>query len=147
MHTNVPRFFIPARENFVKEDAPRRGGGGKHHEDSFPRGSSPQQEDDVDEKGIITTPEGAGEASDSFLPCEKAIYFVGHSLGLQPRKTRELVNKELDKWAAVGVNGHFSGDHPWAPIDEFATPGSARLVGALEKEVCIMNTLTVGAGR
>ena len=32
-------------------------------------------------------------------PSEDCIYFCGNSLGLQPVGTKEIVNKELDKWA------------------------------------------------
>ncbi|CAD7937137.1 unnamed protein product [Amoebophrya sp. A120] len=74
---------------------------------------------------------------------EESVYLVGHSLGLQPKETRELLLNELDKWGQFGVNGHFSGDFPWMPIDEFATPAAARVLGAKVEEVCIMNTLSV----
>ena len=33
----------------------------------------------------------------------EAIYFTGNSLGLQPRNTKEYVNRELDDWAELGV--------------------------------------------
>ncbi|CAD7955721.1 unnamed protein product [Amoebophrya sp. A25] len=73
----------------------------------------------------------------------EAVYLVGHSLGLQPRETSTLVQAELKKWANVGVNGHFSGEFPWMPIDEFANPLAATVVGAKAEEVCMMNTLSV----
>jgi kynureninase len=47
--------------------------------------------------------------------------------------TFRALPKQLDKWAQVGVEGHFSGDFPWATIDEIATPGCAALVGAGER--------------
>ena len=34
---------------------------------------------------------------------DEAIYFCGHSLGLQPRNTRNLVVGELNKWSRIGV--------------------------------------------
>jgi len=74
---------------------------------------------------------------------DEAVYLCGHSLGLQPKRTRQLVNEELDKWAKVGVEGHFTGERPWAPIDEFCKDKSAQLVGAKPSEVAIMNGLTV----
>lgn len=89
---------------------------------------------------------GGLSAVDSKLvpdPQTESVYLVGNSLGLQPRRTRQVVNEELDKWAAMGVNGHFEGERPWMPIDEFVTAGSARVVGALESEVAIMNSLTL----
>lgn len=79
----------------------------------------------------------------SLVDCsQEAIYLCGHSLGLQPKRTRTLVNEELDKWAQVGVEGHFTGERPWAPIDEFVVSKSASIVGALPSEVAIMNGLT-----
>jgi kynureninase len=32
---------------------------------------------------------------------EEAIYLCGNSLGLQPKASREFINKELDKWAKM----------------------------------------------
>jgi kynureninase len=74
---------------------------------------------------------------------EPAIYFCGHSLGLQPRATRELVLAELDAWARLGVEGHFHGDIPWYSYHELLRAPGARLVGALPEEVVYMNGLTV----
>jgi len=76
-------------------------------------------------------------------PTSECAYFVGNSLGLQPRGTQELVIEELDKWAKIGVNGHFQGTRPWMPIDEFVVQQSADVVGALKSEVAVMNSLTV----
>lgn len=70
-------------------------------------------------------------------------YFCGHSLGLQPRTTRDLVLQELDAWAAHGVEGHFHGDAPWYSYHELLREPGARLVGALPHEVVFMNGLTV----
>lgn len=72
-----------------------------------------------------------------------AIYFVGNSLGPMPKKAREYVNLELDRWATLGVKGHFRGEPGWAAYHESLNPGICRLVGALPHEVCVMNTLTV----
>lgn len=71
------------------------------------------------------------------------IYLCGNSLGLQPKKTREYINQELDDWAKLGVEGHFHAQHPWLPYHENLTASSARLVGALPSEVVVMNSLTV----
>lgn len=73
----------------------------------------------------------------------EVIYFAGNSLGLQPRKTREYINEELDDWARLGVEGHWAARHPWLPYHEFLTETTARLVGAQPQEVVVMNTLTV----
>lgn len=72
-----------------------------------------------------------------------AIYFCGNSLGLQPIATRQAVIDELDDWAALAVDGHFRGKHPWYPYHEFVRDAGARLVGARPHEVVFMNGLTV----
>jgi kynureninase len=74
---------------------------------------------------------------------QESIYLCGNSLGLQPRKTKEYVEAELDDWAALGVEGHFHARHPWLPYHEFLTKSTASLVGANENEVVVMNSLTV----
>jgi len=74
---------------------------------------------------------------------EPFIYLCGNSLGLQPKRTRGYVSQELDDWAQLGVEGHFHAAHPWMPYHEFLTGSTARLVGAQEHEVVVMNSLTV----
>ncbi|SEA33158.1 kynureninase [Microbulbifer marinus] len=71
------------------------------------------------------------------------IYLCGNSLGLQPRRARDYVNQELDKWATLGVKGHFDCEFPWMPYHEFLAESSANLVGAHSDEVVMMNSLTV----
>ena len=72
-----------------------------------------------------------------------AIYFCGHSLGLQPRAARGLVEQELDAWARLGVEAHFHGKNPWYSFHENFRETGARLVGARPGEVVFMNSLTV----
>jgi kynureninase len=71
------------------------------------------------------------------------IYFCGHSLGLQPKTVRPLVEQELDSWARQGVEGHFHGARPWYSYHELFRDQGARLVGAVPGEVVMMNSLTV----
>lgn len=71
------------------------------------------------------------------------IYFVGNSLGLQPKRTAEYVAHELEQWKTLGVRGHFEGTFPWMPYHEFLTETMADLVGGHADEVVMMNTLTV----
>ena len=70
-------------------------------------------------------------------------YFVGNSLGLQPRGARTHVEEVLDKWAAEAVEGHFTGQAQWMPYHELVRESLAHLVGAKPLEVVAMNTLTV----
>lgn len=70
------------------------------------------------------------------------IYFTGNSLGLQPKKTRQYINEELDDWAAFGVEGHFEARRPWFSYHEFLTKKAASLVGAQNNEVAVTHSLT-----
>ena len=75
------------------------------------------------------------------------IYLCGHSLGLQPRRTKDLVASCLSAWSVKGVQGHFKGhsDSPLPPFvhfDDYAAKLMAPIVGAREDEVAIMGTLT-----
>ena len=73
---------------------------------------------------------------------EDQAYFCGNSLGLQPRAVRAALVQELDDWAALGVEAHFRGKHPWMPYHAEVREGLAALVGALPSEVVAMNSLT-----
>ncbi|MDI9240227.1 kynureninase [Lysobacter sp. LF1] len=70
-------------------------------------------------------------------------YFVGNSLGLQPRGARAHVEEVLSKWAAEAVEGHFTGQAQWLDYHDLVRDSLARLVGAKPLEVVAMNTLTV----
>jgi kynureninase len=94
------------------------------------------------------------------LPRERGrtlTYLCGHSLGLMPRAARRGVEAELDRWAALGVDGHFPDERPargrarplraahggWLDYHVQFAPLLADLVGARRDEVVAMNTLTV----
>jgi kynureninase len=70
------------------------------------------------------------------------IYLCGNSLGLQPKAVKEAIDQELKDWAELGVEGHFRGKNPWMYYHHFLTEKAAKVVGALPKEVVIMNNLT-----
>ena len=85
---------------------------------------------------------------DRFLiPCRpdgrQVVYFAGNSLGLQPKSVRPLLEQELQDWADLGVDAHFSGKTPWYSYHEVFRESGARLVGARPGEVVMMNSLTV----
>ena len=71
------------------------------------------------------------------------VYLCGHSLGLQPKTARGYIERELEDWAKLGVEGHFHAQNPWMPYHELLAGPTARLVGALPEEVVVMNSLTV----
>jgi kynureninase len=73
----------------------------------------------------------------------ECIYFTGNSLGLQPKTTQDYVVNELEDWANFGVEGHFHATNPWFSYHEMFPQQVAKIVGALPKEVVVMNQLTV----
>lgn len=70
------------------------------------------------------------------------VYLCGNSLGLQPKNVKAAIDQELKDWAELGVEGHFEGKNPWKYYHHFLTDSAAKVVGALPKEVVIMNNLT-----
>ncbi len=72
-----------------------------------------------------------------------AIYFLGNSLGLQPKCVRELIDQELKAWAGRGVDAYFEGERPWYSYQDAFRKTVARLAGARPDEVVTMNGLTV----
>jgi kynureninase len=73
----------------------------------------------------------------------EAIYLCGHSLGLEPKSTRQYLDQELKDWAELAVEGHFRAKSPWLGYHRLLTEQTARLVGAKPIEVVVMNSLTV----
>ncbi|KAM3857260.1 kynureninase [Diretmus argenteus] len=71
------------------------------------------------------------------------IYFGGNSLGLQPKAARTYLEEDLDKWAKIGIHGHFQGPRPWAFAENNVEGLMAKVVGAKDEEVAVMNGLTV----
>jgi kynureninase len=80
---------------------------------------------------------------------EPSIYFVGNSLGAQPKCIRKHLDAQLETWASIGVNGHFTSldKSPltaWQDMAADCAQKSLGLVGAASpSEVIYMNTLTV----
>lgn len=70
-------------------------------------------------------------------------YFCGNSLGLMPDSARAAVEKELQRWADLGVDGHFDGDPAWLGYHRQCTDALARLAGAQPRDVVAMGALTV----
>ncbi len=71
-----------------------------------------------------------------------ALYFTGNSLGLQPIKTGEYINEELESWKQLGVEGHFKGKRPWFHYHKFSKETLSKITGAKPGEVVAMNNLT-----
>jgi kynureninase len=74
---------------------------------------------------------------------KQQIYFLGNSLGLQPKSTKQYIHQILNDWASLGVEAFFHANEPWMDYhDKLAKPLS-KIVGALPNEVVVMNQLTV----
>lgn len=76
-------------------------------------------------------------------PRNEAIYFCGNSLGLQPRDVTPAILRELKDWQDLAIGGFTQAKDPWLTCQEPLRAPLARIVGAHEDEVTIMNTLTV----
>ncbi len=74
---------------------------------------------------------------------KNCIYLTGNSLGLQPRNVQAYVQQELNDWANMGVEGHFTAKHPWLHYHEMFPASLSKIVGCEEHEVVVMNQLTV----
>ncbi len=72
-----------------------------------------------------------------------AIYFLGNSLGLQPKRTQPAIESVLRQWQALGVESFFAGEEPWLQMHASLQPMLAGVVGAEPPEVVAMNQLTV----
>ncbi|KAH7914994.1 pyridoxal phosphate-dependent transferase [Hygrophoropsis aurantiaca] len=78
------------------------------------------------------------------LADQRCAYLCGNSLGPLSKRSQSLLQEELQVWGTRAVEGHFSHPHgrEWMNIADTITPLFAELVGAQEKEVACMGTLT-----
>ncbi|KXN85469.1 Kynureninase [Leucoagaricus sp. SymC.cos] len=87
-----------------------------------------------------------GQVGASLQPDQDArcTYLCGNSLGLMSQRSKVLVQEELDVWGTRAVVGHFNHplSRPWVEYTDKLTPLMAEAVGAKEKEVAVMATLT-----
>lgn len=70
-------------------------------------------------------------------------YLAGDSLGPQPVGAADDVRRELEDWASIGVEGHWRARRTWGDYHALLRGPMARVVGAREDEVVVMNSLTV----
>jgi kynureninase len=84
---------------------------------------------------------------DAFLhPVEnnrERTYFLGNSLGLQPKNTMEAIQHVLEQWQQDGVESFFTGNDNWLAYHDKLTGSIAIITGALPHEITVMNQLTV----
>lgn len=85
-------------------------------------------------------------ASDFLIPRQNnrpVIYLCGNSLGLQPKSARDELDKQMENWSDLAVDGWFEGESPWMFYHKELKRLMSPIVGAKPSEVCPMNTLTV----
>ena len=74
---------------------------------------------------------------------DEVIYFCGNSLGLQPREAEDYIRQELANWREMAIDGYWQARNPWMTYPADLRAPLARIVGALEDEITVMNALTV----
>lgn len=99
--------------------------------------------------GVSSATKPNGTVNSDLKDDEASIYFVGNSLGAQPKCIRQYIDAHLETWASIGVNGHFTSfdNSPltsWQDMAAACAAQSVDLVGAKSaNEIIYMNTLTV----
>ncbi|HEY8081420.1 MAG TPA: kynureninase [Acidimicrobiales bacterium] len=104
-----------------------------------------------DEARGLDAADAVGSARDRFvLPKDdtasghaELAYLAGNSLGPQAVGVVDDVRAELDDWATLIVEGHRLARRPWGEYHSLLRGPMARVVGARDDEVVVMNTLTV----
>ena len=74
---------------------------------------------------------------------KQKIYFLGNSLGLQPKSTNDYIQRIMQDWADLGVESFFHAREPWMNYHDQLIHPLSKIVGALPHEVVVMNQLTV----
>lgn len=70
-------------------------------------------------------------------------YFLGNSLGLQPKRTQAYLHRILNDWSARGVESFFHAEEPWMDLHDKLTGPLSVILGAKREELVLMNSLTV----
>jgi len=78
-----------------------------------------------------------------FYLLPEKIYMDGNSLGLLSRDAEEVLQRMLDQWKRLGINGWLDAEPPWFGYAEELGERQAALVGALPEEVVITSSTTV----
>lgn len=74
---------------------------------------------------------------------KQLVYFLGNSLGLQPKTANDYIQRVMKDWASFGVESFFHAPEPWMEYHNKLTDTLSKIVGALPNEVVVMNQLTV----
>jgi len=70
-------------------------------------------------------------------------YFLGNSLGLQPKTTAHAIDYILHQWGNEGVESFFKGERPWMELHDQLVGPLAVIAGAQKQEISVMSQLTV----
>src|SRR5687768_13111461 len=85
-----------------------------------------------------------GQFSDQFIRPADSVYSCSHSLGLPAADSLLCMEKQMNKWAALGALGWFCGDDAWyGSLSRDICHHLSAILGASENEVVVMNSLTV----
>lgn len=70
-------------------------------------------------------------------------YLCGNSLGLLPKAVRISIQRDLEKWSTLAVDGHFSEPEPWLHAEAACARAFLPIIGAKhEHEVVLMGELS-----
>lgn len=83
------------------------------------------------------------EYSDHFYKLKNTIYMDGNSLGLLSREAEESVNRIMEEWKQLGINGWLQPEIPWYSYCERIAEMEAPLAGAQADEMAITASTTV----
>src|SRR5204863_2455406 len=70
---------------------------------------------------------------------KQQIYFLGNSLGLQPKSANDHIQQILRDWASLGVESFFHAKEPWINYHDILIHPLAKIVGAWPHEIVAMN--------
>ena len=83
-----------------------------------------------------------GQFRERFVMPPGRIYMDGNSLGLPPKKSLEGVQRVMEEWKALNIDGWLEGHIPWFTMPEEMGRKMAPLVGALPGEVVMSGSTT-----
>lgn len=99
---------------------------------------------------MTTLTYAAAQAADKgdLIEDQPSLYFVGNSLGAQPKAVRRYIEAQLETWASLGAKGHVahiknSPLTPWQDLAEDCARKTATMIGATPEETVVMNTLSI----
>ncbi len=76
-----------------------------------------------------------------YLPVDQ-LYFDGNSLGLLSRRAEAHLQRVLDEWRTLGINGWSDAQPPWHSLSETIAAQLAPLIGATPDEVAVTGSTT-----